>query len=137
MKTPKFNYDKTTIIEAFWSGTVPKTMSKSMADYLAEYHPYDDRTLFLSIDEWQHGNDSQMDDRIKKVGGEFILRAKGHKDIDIVYTGSTTNGSGNAQAYSMYVRNPQDMVSGVKYELIAKSKHWIIYDGVYVERPKQ
>lgn len=137
MKTPKFSYDKTTIIEAFWSGTTPKTMPKSMAEWVKENHPYDDRSLFFSIEEWQHGNHDQMDERIKKVSGEFILRAKGHKDIKVVCTGSTSNGTGNAQAYSLYVMNPQDMVSGVKYEIIDKTGHWIVCDGVYVERPVQ
>jgi len=137
MKAKDF-YDKTTIIEACWSGSVPKTISKNMAEYVKNQFSYNENILLLCIDEWRFGyGHNQMDERMEKTGGTLTLRAKGYKDVTIEYNGSCTSGDGNGQAYIMYVKNSEDMVSGVKYQIVDTTGHWIIADGVYVERPKR
>lgn len=48
---------------------------------------------------------------------------------------SMTNGEVNL--YIARVRNPQDIVSGVKYRIYDITGHWVVMDDVYVERPKR
>lgn len=137
-KKVPFSFDKTTINEAFWSGDEPKTLSKSFIDLYKKqsYYKYGKSLFFISISEWDFGNDNQMIDRIKKIGGNLILRAKGYKDLEVEMSGSNiTNDLGTGQAYLAYVKNESDMVSGVKYQIIGNTGHWIIKDGAYVIRP--
>lgn len=140
VKNAPFSYDKTTITEAFWSGTVPKTLPKGFIDWYKslDTYKYKDHELLISIDEWDNNNEDQMGERIRKVGGRLLLQAKGYKDLRLVITeGSMTNGDGSAQVYFAYIENVEDIVSNVKYNIVDSSGHWIVADGVYVERPKQ
>ncbi len=139
VKEPPFSYDKTMITEVFWTGTLPKTLSKPFVEWFKGIpaYNYSEFTLLISIAEWDFNDDaSQMQKRLDKVGNELILRAEGYKDVEIFMDGGTiTDGMGTAQIYYALVRNPQDMVSGVKYRIIDNTGHWVVMDGVYVERP--
>jgi hypothetical protein len=138
MKKEPFSYDKTTITEAFWYGTVPKTLPDSFTDwYVRETGKNVNKgILMISIYEWDPGNPDQMGERIRKVSGKLTLKAKGYKDIVVEMNGgSMTSGKGDAQLYFAYVHNPDDIVPGVKYTITDTTGHWKVMDGVYAELP--
>lgn len=139
MKTEPFSYDKTTIIDAFWSGTISESLPKPFAEEFksSELSNYSKDSFFIAIAEWDNNNNyEQMGERIKKVGGKLTLKSKGYKDLKVSMNGdSMTNGEVNL--YIARVRNPQDIVSGVKYRIYDITGHWVVMDDVYVERPKR
>lgn len=138
MKPEPFSYDKTTIVDAFWSGTISKNLPKSFTDWFktSDLYNYHKDIFLISIAEWDYNNNhDQMDERIKEVGETLTLKAKGYKDLKVKLRGSMT--SGEVNLYVAFVENPQDMVSGVKYKIYDSTGHWIIMDDVYVERPKK
>jgi hypothetical protein len=138
MKKEPFSYNTTTITEAFWYGTVPRTLPDNFTDwYVREMGTtVKKEILFISIYEWDHGNADQMGERIRRVKGRLTLKAKGHKDIIVEMNGdSITSGMGDAQIYFAYVQNPDDIVPGVKYTITDATGHWKVIDGAYAELP--
>ena len=135
-----FSYDKTTIIDAFWSGSVPVSLPKNFVDFLVTVpdFKYSANTLLISIAEWDSTKDySQMEERLKKAGRIVVLKATGYRDVTIEMNGgSITSGQGDAQLYWATVKNPNDMVSDVRYKVTASSGYWTISEDVYVVRPK-
>ena len=88
-----FSYDKTTINEAFWSGTLPKNVSDDFINFFktTEGIVFRSNMMFISISEWDSTkNSAQMDERLNQVGRNLTLKASGYKDIRIELSGSMT-----------------------------------------------
>ncbi len=133
-----FSFDRTTILEAFWSGDIPQSLPIEFVQYYKQQdsHNYNQSTFFIGIKEWDLSKDyEQMQYRINQVGGKLVLHAEGYKDVQIEMNGdSMTSGDGNWQIYVAYVRNDKDLVSGVKYKIVDTTGHWVVNNDVTVER---
>lgn len=134
-------YDNTTILEAFWSGEEPQRLPAEFVHYykqseLYKYHP---DIFAISIKEWDPAVDhEQMSDRIHRAGGKLFLKADGYTDVTFEMRGdSMTAGDGSAQVYLAYIKNIEDLVSGVKYRIMDDTGHWIINEDVCVMRPEK
>lgn len=134
-----FSYEQTTIIEAFWSGTAPRTLPTEFVEWFktTDNYKYDANKLLLAIAEWDASkNHRQFGERLAVTGNFLTLQAPGHKDVKIDLSRGSMNGYG-AQLYVGSIVNGNDMVSGVKYQIVDPSGHWVIPDGVYVMRPNR
>lgn len=134
-----FSYEKTTIVDAFWSGTIPEKLPRNVQIMFEDGPPsqYSDNTFHIAIKEWDNTKDyKQMAERVFRVDNKLILRAEGYKDVQAdISPGSITAGDGSGQVYVCFLNNKENMVSGVKYKLVDNSGHWIIPDDLYIERP--
>lgn len=140
IKDKPFSYDKTTIIDAFWSGEEPKCFSEDFTDFIKKSFlaKYDDKTFAIVIAEWDRKNDSrQMNERLNKVGNTLILKAEGYKDAIIKLDGGSMSNENGEQLYVATLQNSNDIISGVKYRIYDKNGHFVVSDGVYVIRPKK
>ena len=132
-----FSFDKTTILEAFWSGSAPTVTDSSFQQFVQSRAAYDPYQFFVAIKEWDPNRTyTQMGERVRAVGGRITLKADGHADVAAeISDGSMSANNGNGQIYFVYVKSPEAMVSGVSYRLVDTSGHWIIGDGIRVMRP--
>lgn len=133
----EFNFNKTTITEAFWSGSIPDTLPNDLITHYQKIYPYQHNLFLIRIAEWDLSSDyNQMSIRLEKVTDTMTLRAEGYKDVRFKLSGSSSSGFGEVILYNAYLLNEPDMVSGVKYRIVDETGSWIPVDGVYVMRPK-
>lgn len=133
-----FSYEKTTINEAFWSGTLPNKQSSDFVTFYkqGEFYKFNPKTFLISIAEWDDSKDyPQMQERIDKVGGKLILKSKGYKDVPFVMLGTSINVGNKARVYIARLYNDGDVVSGVKYKIYDNSGHWLVNRDVFVTKP--
>lgn len=138
-------FDKTTIIEAFWSGEIPQKAPAPIQDTISEnFHMfYNPAICFISIVEWELREDpqtihEQMGERIEKVGGDFVFTAEGYPDIRASANGgSVTFNDGSGLYYYLYIENHEDVVAGVNYRIASTSGHWIVNEDVRIVKPAQ
>ncbi len=132
-------YSNTTIIEAFWSGELPQEATayvrKVISDNINMF--YNPAICFISIDEWDPVRlDKQMNERIEKVGGDFVFVAEGYPDIRAQANGgSVAFHDGSGSFYFLYVENHKDVVAGVEYRMTSPSAHWTVNDDVRIVKP--
>lgn len=142
--TGSVNYEKTvakaTINEAFWSGTMPKTLSDDFIKFYTSgnsWH-YDPKQFFISIQEWDSTRSHrQMEERVLLYGGDITLKAEGYKDLKAKITTGSMTYYNQGYIYFVELVNESDMVSGVRYRLVDDTGNWIINEGVTVERPNK
>ncbi len=77
-----------------------------------------------------------MAERIYLYGGEITLKAKGYNDVKARMTEGSMTCWNEGYIYFVELINAEDMVSGVRYNLVDDSGNWIINKGVTVERPE-
>lgn len=134
-----FGYEKTTVTEAFWSGTLPQSLPLAFINFYMgeEASAYSPDVFFISIREWNpEMNHEQMSERIKRVGGGLTLRAENCSDVEVEMDGgSMTSGGGDAQIYFVRVKNPDVMLPGVKYKIVDTTGYWKINPNVFIQKP--
>ncbi|MFZ5827693.1 MAG: stalk domain-containing protein [Bacillota bacterium] len=133
-------YEKTTIDDAWWSGSAPTRLHIAIGGRWLSFpgNEYAPGAFFVSVAEWDTAKGrEQMDERLRAVGGPFTLRADGHKDVTFTlspHMAGTLSGIQH-QIYLATVENPQDLASGVAYRIIPPNAHWVVPADLRVTRP--
>lgn len=129
---------KATINEAFWTGTLPRTLSDNFIDFYTSgdaWH-YNPDSFFISILEWDSLQDHrQMSDRVMIYGEEMTLKADGYKDVQVKITEGSMSSFNEGYVYFVQLVNGEDLISGVKYKLVDETGNWTVNADVTVERP--
>ncbi|HHX12210.1 MAG TPA: hypothetical protein GX731_05255 [Clostridiales bacterium] len=131
---------KATINEAFWSGTIPKTLINRFVDFYSSGDSwlYSPNTFFISILEYDLSRDhKQMSERVLVYGRYMTLKATGYTDVKVRITENSMTAVDEGYIYFVDVINPGDMVSGVEYKLVDETGNWNIKDDVTLVRPTE
>ena len=105
------------------------------------YHKW---AFLIGIEEWNKGQSHRQLNELKaNAGFRFILKAEGHKDIEINeknYSGNCSSGDGDFQAFYVNMKKTQieQVIPGVSYSLEPVNEsneyYWIVNDGVTLTR---
>lgn len=130
---------KATVNEAFWTGTLPKTLPQEFIDFYSSvsfFSKYHGSTFLISIEEWDYSRDHrQMAERVYLYGGEMTLKAEGYEDVRVMVTDGSMTAQDAGYVYFVDVLDQEKLVSGVKYKLVDNTGNWTIKKGVTVEKP--
>lgn len=99
--------------------------------------------FIITIEEWIEEQDhTQLDELKEKAGQEFILKAEGYDDVNVIcYGGNFSEGDGKFQGYWMDFTQEElnKMVPGVNYNIgpvnISEVYKWAVLDGITISRP--
>lgn len=103
--------------------------------------------FLIGIEEWNKGQSHrQLNELRANAGFKFVLKAEGHKDIEINeknFSGTCSSGDGDFQAFYVNMKDTQigQIVPGVSYGLEPVNEsneyYWTVNDGVTLTRAGQ